>query len=87
MHVQVTPYAVTCSMKEVDTFLPHGITCANVYLRATTPCRELAQSQSDMSFEHQRVVNLFLFCQGPQSDGTCYVRRTILILSTTVQQE
>ena len=59
MHIQVGTYAMPCSVQEVNAVLPHGITGKGIYLRAACPLGEFGQRQSDVSFQHQRVIQFF----------------------------
>lgn len=51
VHAQAGTHTMSCAVKIIDAFLPHGIAGASVELRAAATLRELGTGQPDVSFQ------------------------------------
>lgn len=87
MHIEVRTDTMTGAVEEVQTFAPHRLTRQGIDLRACGAIRKLSQLQLDMSLQHQGIDPPHLLGHGTQRQGTRDIRRAILILRATVEEQ
>ena len=87
MHIQVGAYTMTRTMQIIQPLVPHGRTCQRVQLCATSPGWKLAELQLNVPFQHQRIDMALLCREWPQCYGAGNIRRSILVLRATVEQQ
>ena len=82
------PDSVTCSVTESDTGFPHILLSQSVQLVSTRTFRETCTLQGYMSLEHISIIEFSLLRNASsEPNGTRDIRRSIQILTTTIQQQ
>ena len=87
MHIEVRTDTMTGAVEEVQAFAPHRLTRQGIDLRACGAIRKLSQLQLDMSLQHQGIDPPHLLGHGTERQGTRDIRRAILILRATVEEQ